>query len=123
MRNRKYLKPLATLLVGLSANASATVDIVNNQNFKQKLIFQQNQDLQSEFILKKLDNIEKYAAHRSHRSHSSHRSHYSARTGGGYNSIPSSPSKPPSTKDIITVVPDGALTIINGIPVYEVKKK
>ena len=129
MKKRAFLLPLAALVSVISPTASG------NFAEPQHAVIQikgeeKNKEVNFSFILERPGKAQYFARHASHSSHSSHASHashsshFSSSPSSGYPSTTTvAPSANNNQTPLLEVVPQDAVGVFNGIPIYEMKKK
>ena len=129
MRSRAFLLPLAALVSVISPTALG--NFAQSQHAAIEIKGQEkNKEVNFSFILERPGQTQYFArhashsSHASHASHASHSSHFSSSPSSGYpNTTTAAPSVNNNQTPLLEVVPQDAVGIFNGIPIYEMKKK
>jgi hypothetical protein len=130
MGKRTFLLPLAALVSVISPTALANFAEPQHAAIQTKGQ-EKNKEVNFSFILERPGQNQYFARHASHSSHSSHASHashsshFSSSPSSGYypNTTTVAPSANNNQTPVLEVVPQDAVGIFNGIPIYEMKKK
>ena len=129
MGKRAFLLPLAALVSVISPTALANYAEPQHASIQTKGQ-EKNKEVNFSFILERPGQTQYFARHASHSSHSSHASHashsshFSSSPSSGYpNTTTAAPSANNNQTPLLEVVPQDAVGIFNGIPIYEMKKK
>lgn len=129
MRSRAFLLPLAALVSVISPTALGNFAQPQHAAIETKGQ-EKNKAVNFSFILERPGQTQYFARHASHSSHASHASHASHNS--HFSSSPSAGSPATSTavpisnsnqNSVLEVVPQDAVGVFNGIPIYEMKKK
>ena len=129
MKKRAFLLPLAALVSVISPTAMANFAEPQHAAIETKGQ-EKTKEANFSFILERPGQPQYFArhashsSHASHASHASHSSHFSSSPSSGYpNATTAAPSANNNQTPLLEVVPQDAVGIFNGIPIYEMKKK
>jgi hypothetical protein len=129
MGKRTFLLPLAALVSVISPTALGNFAEPQHAAIETKGQ-EKNKEVNFSFILERPGQTQYFARHASHSSHASHASH--ASHSSHFSSSPSAgspttsiaaPSSNSNQSSVLEAVPQDAVGVFNGIPIYEMKKK
>lgn len=129
MKKRTFLLPLAALVSVISPTALGNFAQPQHAAIETKGQ-EKTKEANFSFILERPGQTQYFArhashsSHASHASHASHSSHFSSSPSSVYpNTTTAAPSANNNQTPLLEVVPQDAVGIFNGIPIYEMKKK
>ena len=129
MAKRTFLLPFAALVSVISPTALG--NFVEPQHAAiQTKDQEKNKEVNFSFILERPGQTQYFArhashsSHASHASHASHSSHFSSSPSAGFpTTSTAAPNSNSNQSPVLEAVPQDAVGVFNGIPIYEMKKK